>query len=99
MTELDLNHIAALARISISEEERPALLADMHALLTLASHLCEAEGADVSSDRQATPPRSDRPEAILEEAEREKLLRSAPTTAEGYISVPRVSREWEVEHD
>lgn len=90
MTEIDLTHIAALARLSFSETQREALAADMTALLALAHRICAEEELPPPTDREAARLRDDEPSESLS---REALLAAAPRCRDGYITVPLTVEE------
>ena len=95
MNPSDLTDLAALARLSLSEEERTALLPRLNALLALADSLPlphSSAGADEPSAVQ--PPRTDEPAPGLL---RDALLSAAPARESGYFTVPAVG--WEDRHE
>ena len=86
----DLSHVASLARLSLSEEERAALLPDLRALVALADTLADAKDAVVSPSAQPSAPREDEP---LTFTAHDAILAAAPHTEGDYIAVPRVIKE------
>lgn len=89
---LDLNQLATLACLDISEEERERLAKDMEAIIAFASRLPEVDEVlfDGKDALEVTQLREDSSACCFS---REDLLASAHTRREGYITVPRVWKE------
>jgi len=85
-----VDHVARLAHLSLTEDERPAFARDLEEILAYARSL---ESLDVT----AVPPmshaataggfRDDEPRPGLE---RERVMGDAPDAAEGLFRVPRI---------
>ena len=87
----DLDKIAALSGISVSESEREALLSDMAEMVSFAERL--ADGGDCASAPYYLP--HDEINVLREDipscsTPREALLAATSSVTGGYISVPRV---------
>ena len=88
---LDPAHVAELARLTLTEEEKARFAADMAKIVAF----CDK----ISSVPTPTAPLFDTPEGVTREDEpdgsfrREWLLTSAPSTHEGYVTVPRTVGE------
>ena len=94
---LDLNtveRVEALARLSLSEQERDDMLRDMRDMLEFASAIAEV-------DTEGVPPMEHilrlrnvfREDECRREYERDELLASAPDVCDGYVRVPTVIKE------
>lgn len=88
---IDVDNIASLARLSIPEGEKAKLAADMNSVIAFADRLSEIDTSGVEAAAHIVPMsnvfREDVPERNFD---RESLLAAARTTADGYITVPRV---------
>ena len=90
MNSVDFSHVAALARLSFSEEEQVSLREDMSVLLRLAEEIAHAEGACSCEPTDIAPLREDHPAASLS---CDEILSAAPAVTEGYVTVPPVLSE------
>ena len=81
--------LAALAKLSLTQEEAQALDADLADMLILANQLEQAPEFPIQNSRALPRTRQDVPQKGLE---REALLAAAGSTAEGYVTVPILSR-------
>ncbi len=94
-TLIDVERLALLARLTLTEEEKKTLPAEMEEIIRFASvgSTVGAEGG-TWTDRPVTPKtnvfREDVPEKGLD---RETFLAGAPTRTDAYITVPRVVEE------
>lgn len=87
----DLDRIAELAQLELSEEERSVLLRDMERLVCFADRLTMWElGCDEEPACPAAALRADIPFPCIPRAE---LLRSAATHTDQYITVPKTVTE------
>ena len=84
-------HIAALARLELTDEEVEAYRRQLSAVLAYFDRLREVDTGDIPPTASVLPPRSvlrpDEPRAGLS---REQLLTNAPETEEGQFRVPPV---------
>jgi aspartyl-tRNA(Asn)/glutamyl-tRNA(Gln) amidotransferase subunit C len=87
----DLDKLARLARLTISDQERAAVLPALNAVLTWVGELGHAptEGVSPMAHPHDTGLRL-RVDQTEEFPDREQLMRNAPQTAEGLFIVPRV---------
>jgi aspartyl-tRNA(Asn)/glutamyl-tRNA(Gln) amidotransferase subunit C len=91
--ELDraaLAHLAELACLKLSPEEEVALQEDLNRLLGFFERLRELNLQEPPPGEQQGRLRPDLPEPSLNP---EEVLRSAPSTHEGYFQVPRTLEE------
>lgn len=89
--ELDIDHVAKLARLSLTAGERALYAGQLAQVLGHFRQLAQADlGAAPATLRPAVPEaslRADEPGAALGA---EAVLRNAPASRDGQISVPRV---------
>ena len=87
-------HIAKLARLTLSEEEVPAVTEQLIKILDHIAHLSEVDTSHVEPTAQVgverLPLRADVPHVSLQ---REVVLASAPANAEGGFVVPAFVNE------
>jgi aspartyl-tRNA(Asn)/glutamyl-tRNA(Gln) amidotransferase subunit C len=84
-------HIAALARIRLSEAELEPLVGELSQILTWVEQLSEVDTSGVvpmaSVAASGLPMREDR---VTDGACREAILGNAPRSARGFFAVPKV---------
>ena len=89
-TEHDLDNLSALARIDITPEEKPKMLADMQAILGYVSEINDVEGNLARGEEEifnvvrediATNESGSNTKALLDEA---------PAVVDGYVKVEQV---------
>ncbi len=85
----EVEHIAELARLELSEEEKEHYREQLSAILDYAARLRELDTSGIPPTSSLLPPgnvlRDDQPRQGLA---RETLLRNAPQTQEGQFKVP-----------
>jgi aspartyl-tRNA(Asn)/glutamyl-tRNA(Gln) amidotransferase subunit C len=85
-----VDHVARLARLSLTEEEKQLFARQLEEILAWAESLQALDTSGVppmSPPRDASSLREDEPQRSLE---RESVLEGAPDPAEGLFRVPRV---------
>lgn len=89
--EIDIEHVARLARLSLSEEEKTQLSQQLPLILEHAAKVGEVAAEDVPQTAYAIPRsnvyREDEPEPSLPQAE---ALANAPDREDGRFKVPRI---------
>jgi len=89
--EIDIEHVARLARLDLTDEEKERLKAQLGLILEHAAKVGEVAAADVPPTAQAIPRanvfRSDEPKPSLSAAE---ALANAPAAADERFLVPRI---------
>ena len=89
--EIDIEHVARLARLQLTEEERTRLKAQLGVILEHAARVQEVAAGDVPPTAQAVPRanvlRPDVPEPGLT---REEALSNAPEVEADRFKVPRI---------
>ncbi|MCY0876903.1 MAG: Asp-tRNA(Asn)/Glu-tRNA(Gln) amidotransferase subunit GatC [Firmicutes bacterium] len=92
LTEKDVEHVAALARLHVTEEQKRVLAIELGQILAYAQELQSLDLTDIPPTTQAsagskTVTRADRPRASLPQA---LALANAPDEDEGQFRVPAV---------
>jgi aspartyl-tRNA(Asn)/glutamyl-tRNA(Gln) amidotransferase subunit C len=89
--EIDIEHVARLARLELTDEEVERLRSQLGLILENAAKVGEVAAADVPPTASAVPQvnvfRPDSPEPSLTQ---EQALANAPETEDGRFRVPRV---------
>lgn len=84
-------HIAALARIRLSEAELEPLAAELSQILTWVEQLAEVDTGDVAPMTSVAAMRLPmRDDVVTDGNRREAILGNAPQTAKGFFAVPKV---------
>jgi aspartyl-tRNA(Asn)/glutamyl-tRNA(Gln) amidotransferase subunit C len=90
VTEATVEHVARLARLSLTDEERRLFARQLEEILAWAESLQALDTSDVppmSHPREAESLREDEPREGLD---RQAVLRGAPDAADDLFRVPRV---------
>ncbi len=91
LTLAEVEHIAYLARLKLSDEEKQRYRQQLSAILDYFAQLQALDTSDIPPTSSVLPPRSvlreDEPQAGLS---REVLLSNAPDVAEGQFRVPAI---------
>jgi aspartyl-tRNA(Asn)/glutamyl-tRNA(Gln) amidotransferase subunit C len=89
--EIDIEHVARLARLSLTDEEKTRLSEQLPLILEHAAKVSEVAADDVSPTAYAIPRsnvyRDDEPEPSLPQSE---ALANAPEREDGRFKVPRI---------
>lgn len=89
--EIDVDHVARLARLDLTEEERDRLRSQLPVILEHAERVQEVAAEDVPATSHPIPLRNvfreDEPEPTLSQDE---ALAGAPETEKGQFKVPRI---------
>ena len=89
--EIDVDHVARLARLALTEEERERLRSQLPVILEHAERVQEVAAEDVPATSHPIPLsnvfREDEPEPTLSQ---EEALAGAPETEKGQFKVPRI---------
>jgi aspartyl-tRNA(Asn)/glutamyl-tRNA(Gln) amidotransferase subunit C len=89
--EIDIEHVARLARLALSDEEREQLSSQLGLILEYAAKVSEVAAVDVPPTAYAIPRanvyREDTPEPSLPPAE---ALSNTPEQEDGRFKVPRI---------
>lgn len=89
--EIDVDHVARLARLSLTDEERDRFRTQLGLILEHAERVREVAADDVTPTAQPVPQRNvfreDEPEPVLTQ---EEALAGAPEVEDGRFKVPRI---------
>jgi aspartyl-tRNA(Asn)/glutamyl-tRNA(Gln) amidotransferase subunit C len=89
--EIDVAHVARLARLALTDEERERLRSQLPVILEHAERVQEVAAEDVPATSHPIPLsnvfREDEPEPTLSQ---EEALAGAPETEKGQFKVPRI---------
>jgi aspartyl-tRNA(Asn)/glutamyl-tRNA(Gln) amidotransferase subunit C len=83
-------HIAALARIRLSEAQLDALAVELSHILTWMEQLNEVDTSGVAPMASVAAGLPMREDTVTEGGRREEILANAPHTARGFFVVPKV---------
>lgn len=90
---MDINHLASLARLGLTEEEKKKFSADLVAVLDFFRALEEVNVADIQPISQVSGlenvTREDKIEKCPENV-RENILKQAPEIKDGFIKVKKI---------
>jgi aspartyl-tRNA(Asn)/glutamyl-tRNA(Gln) amidotransferase subunit C len=89
--EIDVDHVARLARLKLTDEERERFRTQLGLILEHAERVREVAADDVTPTAQPVPQRNvfrdDEPEPVLTQ---EEALAGAPEVEAGRFKVPRI---------
>jgi aspartyl-tRNA(Asn)/glutamyl-tRNA(Gln) amidotransferase subunit C len=89
--EIDVDHVARLARLALTDQERERFRAQLEVILEAAERVREVAAEEVPPTAQPIPQRNvfrdDEPEPCLSA---EEALAGAPETEAGRFKVPRI---------
>lgn len=87
----DIDHVAVLARLALSDEEKELFTVQMGAILSYVETLNELDTANVSPTSHAVPLQNAfRPDAVRPSIGIDAALANAPDKSDGYFRVPPV---------
>ena len=90
-TELDLQHVAHLARLNLTKEEEQKFGAQLGQILGYIAKLNELDVSQVEPTAHAVPRVNvTRPDEIRPSLSNEQALRNAPASANGLFVVPKI---------
>lgn len=91
VTRETIEHVANLARLNLTEQEKESLTSEMEEVISYVDKLNELDTEGVKPMEHVIPMknvlREDRAEKSMD---REKILANAPSTDEGCFKVPKV---------
>jgi aspartyl-tRNA(Asn)/glutamyl-tRNA(Gln) amidotransferase subunit C len=92
ITKKDVEHVAKLARLELSEEEKEKFTKDFSNILDYFNLLSEVNTENVEPMAQAIPMTNVMREDKVElSVAREKILANAPLEEEGFFKVPKIA--------
>ena len=86
--EIDVRHIAKLAKLEIPEQEIPKMEQELSSIVSMVEKLPELVSKDSLLDPENTMEL--RPDVVQPSFARDEMLKSAPDTAAGCLMVPKV---------
>lgn len=91
ITKADVEHVAHLARLKLSEEEKEAFTRQLNAILEAAGKLQELNTEGVEPTAYAIPMQNVfRPDEVRSSLPRELVLANAPDVVNGMFRVPKI---------
>lgn len=91
VTKETIGHIADLARLYVSEEEKEKLTLEMEKIISYVDKLNELDTAGVKPMEHVIPLRNVmREDEVKSSLDRDKLLKCAPSSENGCYKVPQV---------
>lgn len=95
ITEADIEKIAALAQLEITDEERRALTPQLASIVAYVEQLNELDTSQIEPSTGGLTPEGERSRVVRDDAARpsigqEAALDQAPDPASGYFRVPKV---------
>ena len=86
--QIDVAHIAKLARLRLEQDQIETFSKQMNDILAMVEQLPELSGQDSGLD--ASHPMELRPDVIKPSMKRDELLKNAPQVQAGCVVVPRI---------
>jgi aspartyl-tRNA(Asn)/glutamyl-tRNA(Gln) amidotransferase subunit C len=92
LTRQDVEKIAQLARLSITEQEMPVYVSSLSSIVNFVNELSrtETDGVEPMAHPLDGQRQRLRPDVVTESDQREKYRRNAPSVQAGLYVVPRV---------
>ncbi|MCX6353653.1 MAG: Asp-tRNA(Asn)/Glu-tRNA(Gln) amidotransferase subunit GatC [Candidatus Aureabacteria bacterium] len=91
ITRKDVEYVARLARIQLSEEEKEQFTAQLTRIVEYVAKLKELDTENVEPTAHVLPLRNVmRPDEVRPSIDRDSVLKLAPKAAEGFYKVPQV---------
>lgn len=91
ITREQVEHVAHLARLNLTEEEKEQMTVDMEAIIEFADQINSLDISDVKPTDHVIPINNVfREDVARPSTDREKLLSNAPNQENGCFSVPKV---------
>lgn len=91
ITKEQVEHVAHLARLNLTEEEKVQMTTDMEAIIEFADQINSLDIADVKPTDHIIPINNVfREDVAAPSMDRDKLLSNAPNQENGCFSVPKV---------
>lgn len=91
ISQEQLEAIASLARLNLTDEEKDRMIGEMGAIIEFADQLAELDTTGVEPTAYPIPIKNVfREDRIRESFDREEILKNVPSSEDGYIKVPKV---------
>ena len=89
-TKIDVERTARLARLSLAQEEKEKMRAELEAMLQMADTLSEVDTEGIPAAALIGGAQNVfRPDEVRSAFTQEEMLREAPSASDGYITVPK----------
>ncbi|HCU72321.1 MAG TPA: Asp-tRNA(Asn)/Glu-tRNA(Gln) amidotransferase GatCAB subunit C [Chloroflexi bacterium] len=90
----EVDHVAALARLKLSDDERETLRVELGQIVTAFEALADVDTDDILPTAQVIPlVNVERDDVAIKSLPRDEVLRNAPRVEDGQIYVPPVLDE------
>lgn len=87
----DVDHIALLARLGLTDEERHALRGELEAILGYVEQLAEVDTKDVRATASTVDtPAPVRPDRVINDDRAEQMVAGAPDRDGTHLRVPKI---------
>jgi len=91
ITREEVEKVAHLARLNLTEKEKESMIVDMEAIINFADQINELAVGDVSPTEHVIPINNVfREDVIRPSMKQADLLQNAPNSENGYFCVPKV---------
>ncbi|MDK2799468.1 MAG: aspartyl-tRNA(Asn)/glutamyl-tRNA(Gln) amidotransferase subunit [Clostridiales bacterium] len=91
ITREQVEHVANLARLNLTEEEKERLTSEMESIIAFADKLNELDTSEVEPTAHAIPIQNVFREDVVEPSyDRGKILQNAPSQEKGCFKVPNI---------
>lgn len=88
--EINVDKVANLAKLSLTDEEKTSMQSELGAIIGFADKLSEIDTNGVEITAHIVPITNVlRADEVTNQPDKEELLSNAPTTADGYMTVPK----------
>ncbi len=88
--EIDVDNVANLARLRLTADEKKSMKTEMSAIIDFADKLAGIDTTGVDITAHIVPINNVfREDVVINEPNRDELLKNAPTKADGYMTVPK----------
>ena len=91
VTKETIEHVANLARLNISEQEKEKLTTEMESIISYVDKLNELDTSGIMPTAHVIPVKNVfREDKVAKSFDREKILSNAPSAEDGCFKVPKV---------
>ncbi|TCT15321.1 aspartyl/glutamyl-tRNA(Asn/Gln) amidotransferase subunit C [Natranaerovirga pectinivora] len=91
ITKEQVEHVAHLARLSLTEDEKVQMTKDLEAIIGFADQLNSLDIENIEPTAHVIPIQNVfRKDEVRESLDRKELLKNAPTKLNGCFSVPKI---------
>ena len=91
ITKETIEHVANLARLNLSEQEKDKLTTEMESIISYVDKLNELDTSSVQPTSHVLPVKNVfREDKVENSYDREKILKNAPAQEDGCFKVPKV---------